>query len=233
MRPDMARDPLRAAFADPAHVARYAEGPRRFVPGVESLYRMTGVLLAERAPRDAHVLVLGAGGGLELTALAQAHPDWTFTGVDPSAAMLQLAERTLGPLMSRVTLIEGLIEDAPEGPFDAAVCLLTLHFLGRDERISTIREVHRRLRTDAPFVAAHSSFPQGEDERSQWVSRYIAFAVASGSDPEMTAKARASIDANLKLFSPEDDAAMLRAGWFRDVTQFYAAFTWRGWVAYA
>lgn len=226
-------DRVCAAFADPAHVARYAEGPRRFVPGIEGLYRMTGVLLAERVPRNAHVLVLGAGGGLELSALAQAYPGWTFTGIDPSAEMLGLAERTLGPLMSRVTLIEGLIDDAPEGPFDAAVCLLTLHFLDRDERIETIREVHRRLRADAPFVAAHSSFPQGEAERSQWLSRYFAYAVASGSDPAMTEKARASIEANLNLFSPEDDAAMLRAGWFRDVTQFYAAFTWRGWVAYA
>lgn len=226
-------DPVRTAFADPGHVARYAEGPRHFVPGIESLYRMTGVLLAERAPPDAHILVLGAGGGLELTALAQAYPGWTFTGVDPSAAMLRLAENTLGHLRSRVMLIEGLIDDAPVGPFDAAVCLLTLHFLDRDERIRTIREVHGRLRRDAPFVAAHSSFPQGEGERSQWLSRYCAYALASGSSVEMTEKARAGVEAGLRLFSPEEDAAALRAGGFGNVTQFYTAFTWCGWVGYA
>jgi len=71
-------------FSDPQAVARYADGPRRYVPGLADLHRMTGILLAERAPRDARVLVLGAGGGLELKALAEAWPDWSFVGVDPS-----------------------------------------------------------------------------------------------------------------------------------------------------
>jgi len=66
------------AFSDPAFVARYTDGPRRFVPGLDGLHRMTAVLLAERAPEHAKVLVLGAGGGLELNALAEAQPSWTF-----------------------------------------------------------------------------------------------------------------------------------------------------------
>ncbi|MFP3481047.1 class I SAM-dependent methyltransferase, partial [Burkholderia sp. SIMBA_057] len=82
---------------------------------------------------------LGAGGGLELKALADAHPHWRFVGVDPAAEMLRLAERTLGPHMDRVELVEGYIDDAPEGPFDAATCLLTLHFLAPPERERTVR----------------------------------------------------------------------------------------------
>jgi tRNA (cmo5U34)-methyltransferase len=198
---------------------------------------MTSILLAERVPRDAHILVLGAGGGLELKALAEAQPGWTFTGVDPAPEMLKLAGRTLGPLKARVHLIEGLIDVAPDGPFDAAVCLLTLHFLGRDERVRTIGEVHRRLKAAAPFVAAHFSFPQGDRDRALWLSRYAAFAVASGGNPADADKMRAGIEDNLVrfncLFSPDEDAAMLSAGGFSGVTPFYAAFTWRGWVAYA
>src|SRR3954469_6571815 len=80
---DGATDFLRA-FSDPEAVARYLDGPRRFVPGLADLHRMTGILLAERAPADARVLVLGAGGGLEIKALGEAHPGWSFVGVDPS-----------------------------------------------------------------------------------------------------------------------------------------------------
>src|SRR3546814_6632166 len=47
------------SFKDPEAVARYTEGPRRFVPGLDGLHRMTGPLLAERVPEDAHILVLG------------------------------------------------------------------------------------------------------------------------------------------------------------------------------
>jgi tRNA (cmo5U34)-methyltransferase len=59
---------------------------------------MTTLLIAERVTEEARVLVLGAGGGLELKAFAQAYPGWSFDGVDPAAEMLKLAQRTLGPL---------------------------------------------------------------------------------------------------------------------------------------
>lgn len=57
----------------------------------------------------------------------------------------------------RVDLIEGLIDDAPAGPFDGATCLLTLHFLDRPDRIRTLRAIRDRLKPGAPFVAVHSS----------------------------------------------------------------------------
>ena len=222
-----------APFSDPAHVARYAEGPPRFVPGYADLHRMTSILLSEHARETARVLVLGAGGGLELKALAQAHPGWTFDGVDPAPEMLKLARQTLGPLASRAQLHEGLIDDAPDGPFDAATCLLTLHFLPAEQRTRTAREIRRRLRPGAPFVAAHSSFPQSEGERALWLNRYAAFALGSGADPAQTEKMRAAVEAHLSLYEPEQDEAILREAGFANVSLFYAAFTWRGWVAYA
>jgi tRNA (cmo5U34)-methyltransferase len=190
-------------------------------------------LLAEQTAQDARVLVLGAGGGLELKALAEAEPRWNFVGIDPALEMLKLAEQTLGPFNARVELQQGYIDDAPDGPFDAATCLLTFHFLDADERRRTAREIHRRLRPGAPFVAAHSSFPQQDTERARWLSRYAAYAIASGADPNHANNARAAVEARLSLLSPEQDAQILREAGFRDVELFYAAFTWRGWIAYA
>ena len=107
---------------------------------------MTAILLAEHAPQDARVLVLGDGGGLELKAFAQAHTGWSFNGIYLSAEMLKLAGQTLGALASRARLHQGYIDDAPEGPFDAATCLLTLHFMTIEERQqSGARNPRRRL----------------------------------------------------------------------------------------
>jgi tRNA (cmo5U34)-methyltransferase len=233
MQSETAAQQMLEHFSNPDMVQHYAEGPRRFVPGFADLHRMTSILLAEHAPQDARVLVLGAGGGLELKSMAEAEPGWSFVGIDPAAAMLQLAERTLGSLSTRVQFQQSYIDDAPDGPFDAATCLLTLHFLDASERRRTAGEIHRRLKPGSPFVAAHSSFPQGHGERTQWLSRYAAFAIASGADPEKANGARAAVDANLSLFSPEQDAQILREAGFKRVELFYAAFTWRGWVAYA
>jgi tRNA (cmo5U34)-methyltransferase len=162
---------IQNAFSDPQMVAKYTEGPPRFVPGYNSMLSMAAILLGERAREDARILVLGAGGGLELNAFAQAQPRWTFDGVDPSAAMLNLAKQTLGPLVSRAHLHQGYIDDAPEGPFDGATCLLTLHFVDVEERLRIASEIRRRLKPGAPFVAAHFSIPGNDDERPLWLSR--------------------------------------------------------------
>ncbi|MEV4421039.1 class I SAM-dependent methyltransferase [Patulibacter sp. NPDC049589] len=223
-----------ASFSDPAAVARYAEGPPRLVPGFDALHRMTDLLLAERAPADARVLVLGAGGGLELRHLAAAHPGWRFDGVDPSAEMLRLAKTTMGEHVRQAALHEGLIDNAPEGPFDAATCLLTLHFLPRDERLRTLEELRRRLRPGAPLVVAHHSFPQSTaEEKDVWLRRFAAFAVSSGVDPAMADGARVGIGARLPALDPQEDEAVLREAGFREVALFYAAFSFRGWVARA
>src|SRR5690606_28248073 len=113
--------------------------------------------------------------GLEIKALADDHAGWTFDGVDPSAEMLKTAEQTVGRHAARMRLHQGYIDAAPEGPFDGAVCLLTLHFVPRDLRLQTLRQVHRRLVPGAPFTVAHISFQQTEPERSMWISRHIAF----------------------------------------------------------
>ncbi|QHV95723.1 class I SAM-dependent methyltransferase [Spirosoma endbachense] len=219
-------------YTDPAAVASYAQNPPRVVPGFVDLQRMTALLIAERAPANARVLVLGAGGGLELKVFAEANPGWQFDGVDPAAEMLELARATLGPLMKQVQLHQGYIETAPEGPFDAATCLLTMHFLTPEERRRTLVDVRRRLKPGAPFVVAHLSFPQNEPERALWLSRYAGFATTSGIDSDKAQKASAAISARLPLLSPEHDEAMLYDTGFSGVSLFYAGFCFRGWVAY-
>jgi tRNA (cmo5U34)-methyltransferase len=213
-----------------AHAASYAEGPPRQVPGFAGLHRMTSMLLAERVPEDGRLLVVGAGGGLELKSLADDHPGWTFDGVDPSADMLRTAERTVEPHRARIRLHEAYVEAAPPGPFDGATCLLTLHFVPGDRRLGMLREIRRRLSPDAPFVAAHVSLPRAEPERSTWIARHVAFGGVRGADAE---RARQMMAAKLSILSPEEDEALLRQAGFSDVGLFYAGLSFRGWVAYA
>lgn len=220
-------------FSDPGAVAHYHQGPPRLVPGFCDLQRMTLVLLAERAPSDARVLVLGAGGGLELKAFADAQPGWTFDGVDPSHEMLALARDTVEEHAARIRLHEGYVDAAPGGPFDAAACLLTLHFMPLCERRHAVRAIRRRLRRGAPFVAAHMSFAQDEDERALWLARDEAYAVASGAAPEEARHRREVIERVMPVLTPERDEALLREEGFKDVSMFYAAGVFRGWIGYA
>lgn len=221
-----------SSFSDPEAVARYAEAPVRLVPGFHDLQRMAALLLTENTKTDARILVLGAGGGLELKVFAEWNPDWEFVGVDPSAEMLGLARRTLGSLAERVSFHEGYIGSAPQGPFDGATCILTLHFIPREERLRTLVELRQRLKPGAPLIVAHHSFPQDKDEKAIWLERYAAFAIASGVPTEDARNAVKAIGERLPTLSPEQDEALLQEAGLSSVRVFYAGLTFRGWIAF-
>ena len=225
--------PFVEIFKDPEHAAQYAAGPAKFMPGFESVHRMAGVLLRESAPADAHVLVHGAGGGLEIEAFARESPGWAFTGVDPAKAMLEAAAARLGALNERVELHHGYADDAPAGPYDAATSFLTLHFIEAQERLKTVAEIVQRLKPGAPFVTAHCSFPQDPAQRELWLARHREFTIASGGDPKLAEQGRKDISESLAVLDPETDAQILRDAGLSDVTLFYSAFTWRAWVGRA
>lgn len=164
--------------------------------------------------------------------MAEMQPTWYFDGVDPSPQMLDQARATLDDLPSRVTFHEGYIEDAPEGPFDGATCLLTLHFLDADERLRTLKEIHRRLRTGAPLVAAHHSFPNDEAGKDKWLARNAAFVVSSGMDASQVENNIKTMKERLPVLSPQRDASILEEAGFSGIELFYAAFTFKGWVGY-
>ncbi len=220
------------SFSDPTAVSGYAERTARIVPGLRDLHRMAGVLLAERAPANSRILVLGAGGGLELKAFAEMQPGWHFDGVDPSSEMLELARTTLGPMAPHVRLHEGYIGTAPEGPFDGAICLLTLHFLPPAERLKTLQQIHLRLKSGAPLVVAHHSYPSEDPVRDRWLSRNAAFAAASGVPVRQAEGSIAAIKERLPVLSPAQDVDLLREAGFTDIDLFYCVFTFKGWVAH-
>jgi len=156
---------MSSPFADPAAVASYAAETPRKVPGLADLHRMATLLLAEKAPGAARILVVGAGGGLEIAAMAEARPAWRFTGVDPSPAMLDLARQAVLPFTDRVELVTGTVDQAPPVPFDGATCLLVLHFLDRSERLRTLQAIRRRLKPGARIVIAHHAPPADDPAR--------------------------------------------------------------------
>ncbi|MFC4254687.1 methyltransferase domain-containing protein [Altererythrobacter xixiisoli] len=218
-------------FHDPTMVAGYAQDAPRKVPGLADLHRMAILLLAECARPNAHVLVLGAGGGLELKAFADAQPHWHLHGVDPSAAMLDIARQVLAPLPDRIDLQQGYIEDAPQTAFDGATCLLTLHFLEPAERLRVLQQLRLRLKPGAPLVVAHHSQPPGADPH-RWMTFSAAFAIPTIDFPAAAASAETMV-ARLPLLSMAEEEALLREAGFADVALFYAGFSFRGWVAYA
>jgi tRNA (cmo5U34)-methyltransferase len=223
-------------FSDPEFVARYVEkGPAAFMPGHSGALQMTAVLLAEKAPQDGRILVVGAGGGLDTRALALARPGWRFTGVDPAGPMLQLARTVLGDeLNPRVELIEGGIEAAPEGPFDGACLILVLGLIADDgSKLCALGEIRRRLRPGSTLVLVDRCDDPASAQFDRNIDRYVAYAELSGVDPQTLKNAGASHRGNPGLVTPARNEALLTEAGFREVETFYYAMNWQGWAAQA
>lgn len=216
-------------YAHTSAISGYRENALLKVPGLADLHRMTTLLLRERASVDAHILVVGAGGGMETLALGESQPGWSFVGVDPAAAMLDLARQTVAPIADRVELIEGSASQAPEGPFDGATCLLTLHHIERAERLRTLQEIRRRLKPGARLVIAGHSAP-GPDPQ-EWMIRSVAFGDREAYDRDKSTVTAQRMTDRLPLLTPDEEQAMLHDAGFEDVELFYAALSFRGWVA--
>lgn len=221
-----------STFSDPDTISSYARMAERNVPALRDLHRMVSLLLAEKVPTDGRILVLGAGGGLELRAMAGLNPGWCFDGVDPSPQMLDQAHAVTDEFTDRITLHEGYIENAPEGPFDGATCLLTLHFLSQEERVRTLRDICRRLRPNAPLVIVHHSFANDDAGKDKWLSRFASYIATSEIGDAGNGISVGAMKERLPVLSPEQDVSTLHEAGFSQVELFYAAFTFRGWVAY-
>ncbi|MGV3721005.1 MAG: class I SAM-dependent methyltransferase [Actinomycetota bacterium] len=225
---------IQSVFGDPEFVARYAEGPARVIPGFASLHRMVAQLLGERLGAAARLLVLGAGGGMELVAFTTARPDWSFVGVDPSLPMLEQARQVLGERASRVELREGYIPDAPPGPFDAATCLLTLHLLpDNGSKLEALRAIHERLAPGAPFVVVDNCIDVTGPDAERELQRYAQYAIDGGMEAEQMERWKELAKNMLGLIGPAREEALLAEAGFTGTELFFAGLSWRGWITYA
>lgn len=225
-------------FDEKEFVKRYVDqGPSLFVPGFEGLHCMTGILLDESVPDSGAILIIGAGGGHELTRLAADHKGWRFCAVDPSAEMLKAARYRMVEQgdSDRVDWIRGVIDDAPDGPFDAATCLLTLHFVPDDgAKLKTLQSIRARLKPGAPLVLVDLCMDLKADDFETALDRYVNFAEASGADPDDFRQVASRIRAgHLNMATPERNVALFEEAGFGRIVPFYAGFSWRGWCIYA
>jgi len=224
-------DKIADLFKDAGHARTYADRPRKIIPGFDGLHRIMAQLLLETSPE--RTLVLGGGGGLELKTLISALPEGRFCAVDPAAEMIAQGRAYLGDPAS-VDWVEGYIFDAPEGPFDAATCLLTLHFVPDDgAKLETLKAIRARLKPNAPFVIAHLSIDKNDPASGRRFDRYLKFGSDSDMDPTVLKEAHERVRTHLNCVGPARDEELLREAGFQGVEPVFRGLYWCGWVAYA
>lgn len=148
--------------------------------------------------------------------------------------MIKQAELVAVAAADRVQWTNGFIEDAAEGPFAGATCLLTLHFVPDDGgKLATLKEVRRRLMPGAAFVLVDLCLDKRAPDYQTQVGRYGLFATESGAPREDVDRTCERLQIVLDTVGPARNVQLLGQAGFKDPELFYAGMGWRGWVSYA
>lgn len=213
----------------------YEKGIRRTLPSYDAMLRLTHTFYHSTLPEQADFLIVGSGSGNEILQFAEKRPHWSFVGIDPSSAMLQIAEERLKPLPNNMSLHQGTILDSllPSVKFDAASCILVLHFIDDyQEKLATLKEIANNLKPGAPFVLVSKYGQLGSLETELQFDLWRAYWLQHTKlSPSEVAEMEKSIR-SLSFMREEDILSLLQQAGFTKPSRFFATTLFGGWICY-
>lgn len=117
-------------------------------------------------PAPCHDVVdVGCGNGRFGTFLSMNLPDFSYTGIDFTEPLLELAGDSLGGnFIARDISQAGFLEG--QGQFDLAVCLATLqHIPGRPNRLAVLQEMAAHLSNNGRIFLSNWQFTQSDRQK--------------------------------------------------------------------
>ncbi len=215
----------------PVAAHEYDLAAHRINVGYELIFELATALLRATCPDDALLLIVGAGGGMEVQTFGLAGPRWRFTGIDPSADMLALAQVKVDAhgLTDRVRLVQGTPDDlSPTPHYDAATCIFVLMHLPDDgSKLQLLRSIAQRLKPGAPLILVDGVLDYGAAFAPAWQQ----YAEARGMPADQMAAFLERIKTGTNAATEARNLELLAEAGFRTVTRFFTAFVINGWIA--
>lgn len=214
-------------------VENYILRARQSIPGRDAIFLIARALFETKLGNRSKILVVGAGGGEEILSLGKPNPDWQFVGVDLSEAMLKLADTRFAQeqLQNKVELHRADVHNLDGKDFDAATCILTLHFVADDgAKLTMLQAIRERLKSEALFLLVDGAGEKGKPEFQDNVAAWKRHAQNNGMPLEMVNK-MVENTMNLPLVTEEREVELLREAGFVDVRKVYQGIHVNGWLS--
>lgn len=209
----------------------YDDKNQQLAPIADNMHFLIRLIL-KNAPIQARVLCIGVGTGAEILSLANAFPNWTFVGVDPSVGMLDICRQKLNStgVLSRCELIQGYVDDVPLGEnFDIALSVLVAHFVKREDRLNFYKAMFDRLHANGVLVNTEISFDLESQEFPLMLKNWESVQALMGATPESLANLNQVLREGLTVISPKETESLLRQSGIHLPIRFFQSFMISGW----
>lgn len=211
----------------------YDERNKRLAPIADNMHFLIRMVLQD-LPVQARMLCIGVGTGAEILSLAEAHPEWTFVGVDPSASMLEVCRERLkkAGVIDRCALINGYVQDAPkEEKYDAALSVLVGHFVKRQDRVDYYRQMMERLKPGGYLINTEISFDLDSPEFPSMLKNWERVQAMMGATPESLASLPKQLREMLTVLPPAETDSLLQQAGATQPVRFFQSMMIHGWYS--
>lgn len=228
----MQNEELKAIFDRMA--PNYDEKWAKTAPIRDGLHFLLEPVFAE-LPKDARILSVGAGTGAELAHLAAKFPQWSFTVVEPSGAMLEVCHQRAEAdgFSARCHFHEGYLNSLPiMDAHDGATCFLVSQFiLDRAARAGFFREIADRLRPGGILASSDLASQVGSEQHKALMNVWLRLMASAEISPEGLEQMRAAYEKDVAILPPATIASIIESGGFENPAQFYQAGLIHAWFS--
>ncbi|MFK5879844.1 MAG: class I SAM-dependent methyltransferase [Flavobacteriaceae bacterium] len=198
----------------------YRNTAKKVVLGQDAIYSTIGTALRLELPERSELLIIGGGGGKELSSFHQYSKNWTFTILDPSEKMLKLAEywSELEQLQERTKFLHGYLRDfeIDKSTFNAITSVAVFHYLDLQERLDILRNVKRLLKPNGVFIWNVGVKPKTEPEFQYLKKMFLQFPKQNGFEKEMLDKISSTLDNEYKMITKEEEFELIKKAGFTE-----------------
>src|SRR5690606_24255934 len=226
----MRNDEIKAIFDQQA--SSYDERWAKTAPIRDALHFLLEAVFAQLS-EDAWILCVGAGTGEEIDYLAQRHPRWTFTVVEPSGAMLDVcrSKAEKGGFVARCQFHEGYLDSLPQQDgFDAATCFLVSQFiLEREARVGFFQSIAARLKPGAILASSDLAADVRSHEYELLLEIWLNMMLAAGIPAAGLEQMRAAYARDVAILPPAEVGSIIQVAGFDKPVAFYQAGLIHAW----
>lgn len=228
----MEKDKVKEIFDNSA--ATYDKTWEKLAPVNNSLHPLMGAILSQ-LPEKAKILCVGAGTGAEIIFMAKKFPQWIFTAVDPSAAMLDVCRKRLRELgfENRCEFYADYLENLSlPKDYDAATSILVSQFINdKEARMDFFRNIAAKLKPNGMIINADLSGDISSSNYEQLLGIWAQMMADGNVQAQTVENIRQTHKSGISFLPPQEVAGILQSAGFNKPAQFYQMAFIHGWVS--